>query len=126
METIGRDDSEAQDQVGDDDSQAPKVPGDEGMSLLVLASDLVVEPESFGLTPSQNSTPEVQDSDIEDLAGSYSSDDFSDLEQLEVLRLEGVDMKGRQIARIVGKFFPGKRLSLSNLDPMILFVSVRE
>jgi hypothetical protein len=52
-----------------------------------------------------------------DMAG-YENDDFADLEQLKVLQLEGVDNKGRQIARIVGKFLPGTRLNEPILPPL--------
>jgi hypothetical protein len=48
----------------------------------------------------------------------YENDDFADLEQLKVLQLEGVDNKGRQIARIVGKFLPGTRLNEPILPPL--------
>lgn len=83
-------------------------------SLIVLASDLVVDPRSFGLTSTHSSVHEVPDSDFEDCAGGRGGDDdFSDLEQLEVLRLEGFDVKGRQIVRIVGKFLPGTKHSTS-------------
>lgn len=92
--------------------KASKSGGAKGeQSLIVLASDLVVEPRSFGLTSTHSSLP---DSDFEDCAGGRGGDDdFSDLEQLEVLRREGFDVKGRQIVRIVGKFLPGTKHSSS-------------
>lgn len=83
-------------------------------SLIVLASDLVVEPRSFGLTSTYSSVYDMPESDMKDCAGGRGGDDdFSDLEQLEVLRREGFDVKGRQIVRIVGKFFPGAKDSSS-------------
>ena len=79
-------------------------------SLIVLASDLVVEPRPFGLTSTHSSVHEVPDSDFQDCVGGHGGDDdFSDLDQLEVLRREGFDVKGRQIVRIVGKFLPGTK-----------------
>jgi hypothetical protein len=54
-----------------------------------------------------------------DMAG-YENDDFADLEELKVLQLEGVDNKGRQIARIVGKFLPGTHLNEPILPPLSL------
>lgn len=50
----------------------------------------------------------------------YENDDFADLEELKVLQLEGVDNKGRQIARIVGKFLPGTHLNEPILPPLSL------
>ncbi|EMS47175.1 hypothetical protein TRIUR3_15677 [Triticum urartu] len=34
-------------------------------------------------------------------------DDFSDLEELQVVRVQGVDRSDRPVVRVVGKFFPG-------------------
>ncbi|VAH86256.1 unnamed protein product [Triticum turgidum subsp. durum] len=33
-------------------------------------------------------------------------DDFSDLEELQVVRVQGADRSGRPVIRVVGKFFP--------------------
>jgi hypothetical protein len=90
-------------------------------SLIVLASDLVVDPRSFGLTSTHSSVHEVPDSDFEDCAGGRGGDDdFSDLEQLEVLRREGFDVKGRQIVRIVGKFLPAPVIDGGRLKAYVL------
>lgn len=54
-----------------------------------------------------------------DMAG-YENDDFADLEELKVLQLEGVDNKGRQIARIVGKFLPARVIDGDRLQAYML------
>ena len=33
-------------------------------------------------------------------------DDFSDLEELQVVRVQGTDRSGRTVVRVVDKFFP--------------------
>ncbi|KAH9538604.1 hypothetical protein CY35_15G015400 [Sphagnum magellanicum] len=50
----------------------------------------------------------------------YENDDFADLEELKVLQLEGVDNKGRQIARIVGKFLPARVIDGDRLQAYML------
>ncbi|KAJ7563372.1 hypothetical protein O6H91_03G107400 [Diphasiastrum complanatum] len=70
-------------------------------SLLVLASDLVVDADSFGFSGNAKCL------DNNDSAASMAdNDDFKDLEELQVLRVEGCDREGRRIVRIVGKFYP--------------------
>jgi hypothetical protein len=57
-------------------------------------------------------------------------DDYSDLDDLQVLKVEGKDKAGRRILRIVGKHFPGKNntvvcfmmLSLSMICSFCLFL----
>ncbi|KAL2652455.1 hypothetical protein R1flu_020583 [Riccia fluitans] len=49
----------------------------------------------------------------------YADEDFSDLEELQVLRLEGVDKQGRKIIRIVGKFLPATAITRERLKVYI-------
>lgn len=74
------------------------VAGDSG--LLVLGSDLVLETSYFTGSPEASTSGSQYDSER------GSTDDFSDLEQLQFLRFEGVDSQQRLILRIVGKFLP--------------------
>ncbi|CAM6111184.1 unnamed protein product [Calypogeia fissa] len=83
--------------------------GADDSGLLVLGSDLVVDASMF-LTSSTASTSGSQSA-----TEKSSMEDYSDLDELQFLRLEGVDRQQRRIVRIVGKFLPatvvnGKRL----------------
>jgi hypothetical protein len=106
------------------ETQGPKAeaPGDSG--LLVLSSDLVVETSMFTGKPesSGTSTSESQGNTTQDL-----HEDYSDLDELQFLRLEGVDRQLRRIVRIVGKFFPGRLVSyilISRASPFYIEVSL--
>lgn len=77
-----------------------------GLSVVVLASDLAVDEDEFGLnqSPAYSSCGStVSESSTED----FGNDVFLDLEELEFMRVGGVDKQGRQIVRVVGKFLPG-------------------
>ncbi|KAH9298674.1 hypothetical protein KI387_030356, partial [Taxus chinensis] len=82
-------------------------------SLYVVASDITVDAHAFGIGNGGNE--EIQEEENEEwhdcdplLPG---HDDFSDLEQLQVLELQGKDKAGRRILKIVGKFFPAPAIS---------------
>lgn len=75
--------------------------------LLVLGSDLVVETSMF------TGNSQASSSGSQCATGRGSIEDFSDLEELQFLRREGVDRQQRRIVRIVGKFLPGKYVFLS-------------
>lgn len=88
------------------DSQSVQSATGRDSGLFVLSSDLVVDPSSFRF---KEESPKAQDEEAQSAtcAFRYANEDFSDLEELQVIRLEGIDRQGRQIVRIVGRFLPG-------------------
>ena len=73
-----------------------------------MASDLVVvDCGSLGTSGSQQVWHECHPPPIS-FKGLLVEDDYSDLEALQVLKVEGKDKASRTILRIVGKHFPGK------------------
>ena len=76
-------------------------------SVLVLASDLGVDARPFLV----NQEPEIEEQENWHDCPQYLStdEDFSDLELLQFVRLQGFDKSGNRILRIVGKYFPGKQ-----------------
>lgn len=90
---------------------------DDDFSIMALASDLTVDVRPF--LEQTRETQQVEE--WFDCRTSLLDGDFYDLEQLQALRVEGLDKKGRPILRIVGKFFPGNVilvLSPSHLDSL--------
>ncbi|KAJ3676228.1 hypothetical protein LUZ60_003640 [Juncus effusus] len=80
---------------------------DDDFSVVVLASDLGVDGRSFR----SHSERRLAGEDIGSAGGGEVwhdciEEDFSDLEQLQFVRLEGSDKAGNRILRIVGKLFP--------------------
>lgn len=73
-------------------------------SVVVLGSDFATDASAALLTPADR---EVWHDCLPDLAEA----DFSDLEQLQIVRVQGTDRAGRTIVRVVGKFFPGARIN---------------
>lgn len=73
-------------------------------SVLVLGSDFATDAGAALLTPADR---EEWHDCLPDL--STDADDFTDLEDLQVLLVQGTDRAGRTIVRIVGKFFPGEQ-----------------
>ncbi|KAI4977023.1 hypothetical protein ZWY2020_050630, partial [Hordeum vulgare] len=49
-------------------------------------------------------------------------DNFSDLEELQVVRVQGADRSDRAIIRVVGKFFPDAPNPFSSLPPFFSLV----
>ncbi|KAI4348630.1 hypothetical protein L6164_009333 [Bauhinia variegata] len=73
-------------------------------SVLVLASDLGVDARPFLTNREGNAEEQETWHDCSQyLPG---DDDFSDLELLQFIRLQGSDKNGNRICRIVGKYFP--------------------
>lgn len=85
-------------------------------SVLVLGSDLTVDARSF-LEPLIPEEHEVWHECLEE-------EDFSDIEQLQTVRIEGTDRHGNRIIRIVGKFFPGIELLMDDSINDIKFFDV--
>ena len=73
-------------------------------SVLVLASDLGVDARPFLDAQAQL---EEQDETWHDCSQYLSDEDFSDLDLLQFVRLQGSDKSGNRILLIVGKYFPG-------------------
>lgn len=73
-------------------------------SVLVVASDLGIDGRSL-LSPSDRLAAADDGGDEE--WHDCQDDDFTDLETLQILRLQGSDKRGHRILRIVGKYFPG-------------------
>lgn len=77
----------------------------DNFSVFVLASDLVVDARPFLTNTEANAAEQETWHDCSQyLPG---DEDFSDLELLQFIRLQGSDKNGNRICRIVGKYFPG-------------------
>lgn len=74
--------------------------GGSDFSVMVIGSDFAVD-AGAALLASPADREEWHDC-VPDLV-----DDFSDLEELQVVRVQGADRSGRSVVRVVGKFFPG-------------------
>ena len=74
--------------------------GGSDFSVMVIGSDFAVD-AGAALLASPADREEWHDC-VPDL-----DDDFSDLEELQVVRVQGADRSGRPVVRVVGKFFPG-------------------
>lgn len=85
-------------------------------SVLVLASDLGVDGRSL-LSPSDRRAAAADDGDEE--WHDCQEDDFTDLEHLQILRLQGSDKQGHRILRIVGKYFPATIISAERLKKFV-------
>ncbi|XBJ18347.1 hypothetical protein VPH35_009538 [Triticum aestivum] len=79
--------------------------GGSDLSMRVIGSDFVVDVDA-ALLASPANREEWHDC-IPDLG-----DDFSDLEELQVVRVQGADRSGRPVVRVVSKFFPGVVLAI--------------
>lgn len=75
--------------------------GGRDFSVVVLGSDFATDAGAALLTPADR---DVWHDCLPDLSEVDSN--FSDLEQLQVVRVQGTDRAGRTIVRVVGKFFP--------------------
>ena len=73
--------------------------GGSDFSVRVIGSDFMVD-TSAALLASPADREEWHDC-VPDLG-----DDFSDLEELQVVRVQGSDRSGRPVIRVIGKFFP--------------------
>ncbi|KAL3684271.1 hypothetical protein R1sor_002293 [Riccia sorocarpa] len=101
--------------------------GSEDCNLLVLSSDLVVDPSSFRFREEESEKAESEEAQTGSSAPvSYGDEDLSDLEELQVLRLEGVDRQGRRIVRIVGRFLPATAIARERLKVYITNKLLRE
>ena len=74
--------------------------GGSDFSVMVIGSDFVVDAGAALLAFPANS--EEWHDCVPDL-----DDDFSDLEELQVVHVQGADRSGRPVVRVVDKFFPG-------------------
>uniref|UniRef100_J3L7T5 CRAL-TRIO domain-containing protein n=1 Tax=Oryza brachyantha TaxID=4533 RepID=J3L7T5_ORYBR len=72
-------------------------------SVVVLGSDFAVDAGAALLNPADR---EEWHDCLPDLSAPADGDDFSDLEDLQVVRVHGTDRAGRRIVRVVGRFFP--------------------
>ncbi|CAA7388561.1 unnamed protein product [Spirodela intermedia] len=100
-------------------------------SVVVLASDLGVDTQSFLSPLLPRSSGPGEGGDSEDvwhdcppnhLGGAEDGsevEDFSDIEALQAFRVEGSDKAGNRIFRIVGKFFPALVISGERLKRYI-------
>lgn len=87
--------------------------------LVVMASDLVaVNCESLGTTGSRQ-VWHARDSPLISAQGSCVEDDYSDLDDLQVLKVEGKDKAGCRILTIVGKHFPAPVVSGQRLQKYV-------
>jgi hypothetical protein len=90
------------------------------LSVVVLASDLGIDGRSL-LSSSERRLAEESD-ETTWRWHDCMEEDFSDLEQLQFMHLEGSDKVGNRILRIVGKFFPGSESSSVFLSTIFLLV----
>uniref|UniRef100_A0A0D6R7S5 CRAL-TRIO domain-containing protein n=1 Tax=Araucaria cunninghamii TaxID=56994 RepID=A0A0D6R7S5_ARACU len=99
--------------------------GEEDFSLYVVASDITVDAHAFGIGNSLQEDEKEEDEEWHECDSALSpllaedNDDFSDLEQLRVLELQGKDKAGRRILRIVGKYFPAPVISGERLKKYV-------
>ncbi|KHG29943.1 Protein GDAP2 [Gossypium arboreum] len=85
-------------------------------SVVVLASDLGIDARPF----LSNQDTEIEDQDNwHDCSQDFSDEDFSDLEFLQFVCLQGSDKSGNHILRIVGKYFPAPVVSGERLKRYI-------
>jgi hypothetical protein len=77
--------------------------GGRDFSVVVLWSDFAADASAALLT---SSSADGEEAEWHDCAPDLA-DDFSDLEELQVVRVHGADRSGRSVVRVVGKFFPG-------------------
>ncbi|PUZ53010.1 hypothetical protein GQ55_5G020200 [Panicum hallii var. hallii] len=77
--------------------------GESDFSVLVLGSDFATDAGAALLTPADR---EEWHDCLPDLSEADADACFSDLEELQVVRVQGTDRAGRNIVRVVGKFFP--------------------
>eukprot|EP00252_Welwitschia_mirabilis_P006004 TRINITY_DN16646_c0_g1_i1.p1 TRINITY_DN16646_c0_g1~~TRINITY_DN16646_c0_g1_i1.p1 ORF type:complete len:238 (-),score=45.27 TRINITY_DN16646_c0_g1_i1:351-1064(-) len=84
------------------------------LSLLVVSSDLVVDAHAF--KPHQNEREEEEEDEWHDC---HCEEDFSDLEDLHFLDLQGTDKSGRKLLRIIGKFFPAPVVDAERLKRFV-------
>lgn len=88
-------------------AQAAMGGSSEDFSVVVLASDLAVDARPF-LAHQQQQHEEEEAERWHECSQHLSPDeDFSDLELLQFVRLQGSDKNGNRILRVVGKYFPG-------------------
>ncbi|GLJ11765.1 hypothetical protein SUGI_0176410 [Cryptomeria japonica] len=105
---------------------------EEDFSLFVVASDITVDAHAFGIGNNENKDEEEEWHDCDASLTSLMPDgdeDFSDLDQLQILELQGKDKAGRKILTIVGKFFPAPVISGERLKRYVyqkIFNSVSE
>ncbi|XP_004493410.1 uncharacterized protein [Cicer arietinum] len=86
----------------------------EDFSVVVLASDLAVDARPFLLHEQQQQQQEEES--WHDCSQYLSPDeDFSDLELLQFITLQGSDRNGIRILRIVGKYYPATVVSAERL-----------
>jgi hypothetical protein len=76
--------------------------GGRDFSVVVLGSDFAADASAALLT----SPADGEEAEWHDCAPDLG-DDFSDLEELQVVRVQGADKSGRSVVRVIGKFFPG-------------------
>ncbi|KAG2594179.1 hypothetical protein PVAP13_5NG366601 [Panicum virgatum] len=77
--------------------------GESDFSVLVLGSDFATDAGAALLTHADR---EDWHDCLPDLSEAEADACFSDLEELQVVRVQGTDRAGRTIVRVVGKFFP--------------------
>ena len=79
--------------------------GGSDFSVFVVGSDFATDAGAALLAPADR---EVWHDCLPDLAEADAC--FFDLEERQVVRVQGTDRAGRTVVRIVGKFFPGARI----------------
>lgn len=85
----------------------------EDFSVVVLASDFAVDARPFLFHDEE----QQEEESWHDCSQYLSPDeDFSDLEQLQFITLQGSDKSGARILRIVGRHYPGNSLTSLNYD----------
>jgi hypothetical protein len=73
--------------------------GGRDFSMVVLGSDFAADAGAALLA-------DGEEAEWHDCAPDIG-DDFSDLEELQVVRVQGADRSGQSVVRVIGKFFPG-------------------
>ncbi|KAL6616688.1 hypothetical protein ACP70R_038958 [Stipagrostis hirtigluma subsp. patula] len=91
--------------------------GGSDFSVVVLGSDFATDAGAALLTAADR---EEWHDCLPDLSAPADAD-FSDLEELQVVRVQGSDRAGRRIVRVVGKFFPAPVIDGERLKRYVFY-----
>ncbi|KAG2594364.1 hypothetical protein PVAP13_5NG627500 [Panicum virgatum] len=92
--------------------------GESDFSVLVLGSDFATDAGAALLTHADR---EDWHDCLPDLSEAEADACFSDLEELQVVRVQGTDRAGRTIVRVVGKFFPAPVIDGERLKKYVFY-----
>lgn len=101
--------------MGSSSAAGQTASSDDDYSVLVLASDLGVDARPFLSVSDRAAT----DENFQDCPAYLPDEDFSDLDALQIFRVQGSDRAGNRLFRIVGKYFPAPVISAERLKKYV-------